>query len=295
MKTMILSCLAVAMLATGAKAQMAIGPEGGVNISNYTGFSGGQYLNTTIQTGLRIGGVIQDPISHSFYIERGLFYVLNGYKMDVAGGNASAWVNTAELPLNLLYKFRANGAGDRVFIGIGPYLAFNLTGRYKISALSVDRRLSFGSDDHDDMKIVDFGAGANIGYQIGNGVFIRAHAQMGFVNLKPYGDANNAIYNTNYGVTVGYLFMHEMKSHGHMHGHRGCDGDRDMECCHHGRERSRDMGCCHHGGECHHDSDCCRHHSCCHHSGGCHHEEMGDKHEGHDHEGMEKHEDTMNK
>jgi outer membrane protein with beta-barrel domain len=291
MKKMILSCLAAAVLATGAKAQMAIGPEGGINISNYTGFSGGQYLNTTIQTGIRIGGVVQDPISHSFYIERGLFYVMNGFKMDVPAGNASARINTAELPLNLLYKFHANRAGDRVFIGIGPYLAFNMTGRYKVTAASVDRKLSFGSDDHDDMKIVDFGAGASIGYQVGNGVFIRAHAQMGFVNLKPYGDENNALYNTNYGVTIGYLFMHDMKPHGHMmHGRRGagCDRDRDMEGCHHGRENHRDMGCCRH-----HDCDRCRHHSCCHNSGSCHHEEMNDKHE--DHENMEKHDEMMNK
>ena len=238
MKTTILSCLAIALLATGANAQFAIGPEAGVNISNYTGFSGGQYLNTTIQTGVRVGGVLQDPINHSFYIERGLFYVMNGYRMDVPAGNASARVNTAELPLNLLYKFRENNGGDRIFIGFGPYLAFNLTGRYKISDGSVDRKLSFGSDNADDLKIVDFGAGINAGYQVGNGVFIRAHAQIGFVNLKPYGDENNAIRNTNYGVTIGYLFSksmgHDKGQHGnnyhHMHHHmHHCHCDR---CCH---------------------------------------------------------------
>lgn len=222
MKKIVLSCLAVAAIATCANAQFAIGPEAGLNISNYTGFASGDNLHTDNQLGGRIGLVMQNDINHYFYIERGLYYVMNGYRRDLPEGTASVRVNTAELPLNLQYKFRANSTGDRVFIGIGAFLAFNFSGSYAVQDASIDRSLSMGSDQHDDLKVVDFGFGAHAGYQVSNGVIIRAHVQRGIVNLKPYGDLNNAVYSMNFGLSVGYLFMpcSDDMHHHHGHGHR---------------------------------------------------------------------------
>lgn len=216
MKKIILSfCFLATFVAT--QAQTTYGPMIGINFSNYTGKSGGVTQSTDMKIGGRIGGIVDFGLSDNISLQPGIFYVMNGYKTSVLGIDVSASVNTIEVPINVEYKFGTPG-GNRFFVGIGPYVGMNIGGTIKVSgsflgvSVSDSKSIRIGSDTSSaDMKALDMGLGLNVGYQLSQGWIVKAHYQMGFMNLMPSGDENNSMKNYNFGVSVGYLFGDKTK------------------------------------------------------------------------------------
>jgi len=215
MRTFILSaCLLAATV--GAQAQLTFGPEVSLIGSNYTGKADGQSSNTKSIVSFRAGAVLDAPISDHFSIQPAVLYVMNGFKSDIVIANASVHVNTLEIPVNVMYKIDVPGDGH-LFVGLGPYIAYNMGGKYKESdsySGTQTGSLNIGSGPLDDLKVFDFGLGINAGYQLTNGLFLRVFYQKGLLNLDPQGNSNNYIRSTNYGVGVGMLFG---GNHTHAH------------------------------------------------------------------------------
>jgi outer membrane protein with beta-barrel domain len=215
MKRIILSLASVAMIATAANAQLAIAPELGLNMANLTGKSGGSSVGTSMKAGVAVGAVIDLGITDNIYFQPGLFYEMTGCKF-TGTPTAKYNINTITIPLNFEYKTGEEG-GSRFFVGIGPYIGYNISGTYSIDAAggipSSSGTLKIGSakpdasgNGGDDIKALDFGAGVNVGYLLANGFYARVHYQMGFAELNPVGDANNSMKASGLGVTVGYYF-----------------------------------------------------------------------------------------
>ena len=80
MKRISLSLLLLTAIANVSMAQIALGPEAGINLSNYTGESQGQSVSTSARLGVRVGGIADIGISSHLYMQPGIFYVMNGYK-----------------------------------------------------------------------------------------------------------------------------------------------------------------------------------------------------------------------
>ena len=210
MKKLILSLLAVATIATNSKAQLAIAPELGLNMSNITGKSMGTDLNLNMKAGLAIGANVDFGLTDNISLQPGLYYLMNGAK--ASQGDGSINISTLQIPVNVEYKFGEEG-GNRFFVGIGPYIGYNLSATAKGGGNSVTWKI--GSDkDNDQLKAMDFGLGLNVGYLLTNGFFVRAHYQMGLTNLDPIGDADNSMKSSAIGLTVGYYFNHSDKHKG---------------------------------------------------------------------------------
>ena len=210
MKKPILILLALLASGTFLRAQISWGPEAGLNGSNYISKLGGNTISTTAKLGVRVGGVVDMGLGNNLAFEPGLFYLMNGYKLSYAGATETANINTLEIPLNILFKIGEPGRG-RFWFGLGPYLAFNLSGNVKVPGFnggsSISESLKFGSTaGTDEMKSSDFGVGFNVGYQLADGLFLRAGYQKGVKNLVPGGNGNNSQTSSNFSVTVGYLF-----------------------------------------------------------------------------------------
>jgi len=215
MKKIILSLLCIAAIGTTAKAQLAIAPELGLNMANITGKSDGTTVNTKMKAGIGLGAVIDLGLTDNIYFQPGLFYEMTGCSFtDEPTGKYS--INTITIPLNFEYKTGKEG-GNRFFVGIGPYIAVNFSGTYSFDALGGYSSGSSGSlkigsaktdpntgTGGDDVKALDLGAGINIGYLVANGFYFRLHYQIGFTNLDPDGDANNTMYSSAFGATVGF-------------------------------------------------------------------------------------------
>jgi len=106
------------------------------------------------------------------------------------------------------------------FVGIGGYAAYNLSGTVTPASAGT---FSIGSDPTDNLKALDIGLVANIGYQLENGIFFRARSQYGFTNLQPQVadptvvlSYTPSIYTRAYSLEIGYFFGHKAKHIRHI-------------------------------------------------------------------------------
>jgi hypothetical protein len=212
MKPIILSLLFIATMHVAANAQISLGPEVGFVESNYKGQSMGNTDNTSVKLGFDIGGVVSIRMVGGLFIQPGLLYVRNGAEFPNGAGSMS--INTLEVPVNLLYKFAKPGR-DGLFVGLGPYIARNLSGVNKQTDPIYGNSTSsvaIGTDPNTDaMKPFDLGLGFNAGYGLMHGFFVCIHYQVGLVNLTPGGNAQNTLQSMNFGMSAGYLFWSHAK------------------------------------------------------------------------------------
>jgi len=196
------------------KRGIAFGPELGLNMANmafkYSASGTTTKTKTTFKPGLAVGGVVDFGFTNNIYLQPGLFFLMNGCNFSASGSgvysspSGSYNLNTIQLPINFLFKLSKPGK-NRIFFGIGPYVAYNIGGTSKSGSSSTT--LKIGSDQtKDNVKALDLGAGINAGYQFAMGLLIRAHYQMGFANLTPGGNSSNSSTTSAIGLTVGYLF-----------------------------------------------------------------------------------------
>ena len=212
MKKVFLSLFSLAALASTSQAQLAIAPELGLNMATINGKSGGVSQTTSMKAGLGVGAVVDVAITDNITFQPGLFYEMTGFKQSVMGTDVKVNINTLTIPLNFQYCFGEDNVG--FFVGIGPYLGYNISGNISGTGSGGSTTLNIGSKKPDpttgaggdDIKALDFGAGLNLGYRMSNGFFARAHYQMGLANLDVMADADNTMHTSAFGVTVGYFF-----------------------------------------------------------------------------------------
>jgi|GEM_PF-3021889 len=182
---------------TQANAQRA--PEAGLNMSTYSNIPG------PAKTGIRIG-VTQNMIylSENVFLQPSLFYVLNGtnytapyapsnnYYVTLRRTDEKITVHTLEIPLNIMYK---HGAPDEsgFFLGAGILLNINLAEKYNA-----------GETQYDHFDLLEFGLGANAGYQFSTNRFIRARAQRSLGSSEKTSVYSLPGLNRSYGITIGY-------------------------------------------------------------------------------------------
>ena len=182
--------------------------EAGLVSSGYYGKSGGLGLYAADKWGGRFGAGFDTKISNHVSAQAGGVFIMNGYNQNTAKGDLTFALNTFEVPLNFIYKLD-KPLGNRLFIGIGPYIAINMFGKktYKpLDSTAYSWQINAGSDTRDDIKLFDFGAGVQAGYEFEKGLFFRVFYQTSLINMNTNGNDNNILKNKNSGVSIGYLF-----------------------------------------------------------------------------------------
>jgi hypothetical protein len=206
MKSLLLAVLLFSVVISAVDAQVAIGPEGSLLFSNYSIRSGGQSVSTTAVFGAGLGCIFSIPLTRDLNLQPAIDYVLNGLKYSVPYQTIVEKVNTLQVPIEVIYKF-GKPNGDRLYLGLGPYMARNLSGSDNASGYGGGTtNLNIGTGDNDDLKPFDFGISADFGFQPSSGIFLHLHYQRGFTSLTPQGGTENTRFSTNYGVAIGYLF-----------------------------------------------------------------------------------------
>ena len=124
------------------------------------------------------------------------------------GATSNIRFNDLELPLNFIY--RAPGTGGHFVAGLGPTLAYALSGRetYKYNGETNSGKIDFGSGD-DKLKPLEFGGNMLIGYEWKGGFFVQANYNMGFTSLLNYSQnsgTSNYWKNNYFGLRIGCFF-----------------------------------------------------------------------------------------
>ena len=206
MKNIGLTILTIALTATIACAQ--VGAELGLNMANMAIKSKAGTAKTSYKPGFAIGIPADIALGPHMYFQPGAFFEMSGCKF--AGPPTGKYaINTVTIPLNFEYK-SGEKCGSRFFVGIGPYIGYNVGGSYGTDAYgfvpATDVTLKIGTGKEDQLKALDIGAGINFGYILKVRLYARAHYQMGFTDLNPAADGTNTVKTSAFGITLGYLF-----------------------------------------------------------------------------------------
>ena len=234
MKKLILSFVLLAMITLAANAQVSFGIQAGANLGFgkastdfvFTGYPSA-YTNDP-KVGALIGFLAEVPFGKIAFRPE-LNFIQKGSKSGVFSTiEVKRTLNYIELPLNVVYKLPV-GAGN-FFFGLGPALAFGISGKDKISDPSdpTDPDFNRTADVKFDGKKLDninngngdanshlkrFDAGLNIlaGYKLPMGVFFRIAYTHGFMDIDP--DKDNAdpsdrrsYKNRGLSFGIGYMF-----------------------------------------------------------------------------------------
>ena len=189
-------------------------------------------LTSKPKFGFLIGVIGEIPFGSKFAFRPELNFIQKGSKPSIFesfnGSNIEQDItlNYIELPLNVVFK--ANVGSGNFFFGLGPALAFGISGKDKISYpydpsdpdLNRTAKVNFDgkkSDDITDPKDMDlhlkrFDVGANIlaGYKLGNGLFFKLGYNYGFMNIDP-NDGNkdaqdrSTYKNRGFNICIGYM------------------------------------------------------------------------------------------
>jgi hypothetical protein len=217
MKMRLIVLLVFTIVTTGvAMAQLSFGIRGGVNLQNVNGkdFEGDK-LENDLTPGFHAGVDVEIPVAPDFYFQPGLLFSTKGAS-DTEGKLNLGYV---ELPLHFLYKPML-GSG-KLIIGLGPYVAYGVTGKIKPDEGS-DIDIKFKSDLSEEdlinelegeafhLKAFDAGADIFFGYQFAFNLYVQLNAQLGLLDIYPNYDNDEedetVFKNTGFGLSLGYRF-----------------------------------------------------------------------------------------
>jgi hypothetical protein len=191
-----------------ATAHAQVGFELGLNMANLAIKENNTSVPTKFKPGFAIGIPAGIMVSPHVYFEPGLFYDMTGCKL-TGPPTGKYSINTITFPLNIEFK-TGEKCGGRFFIGLGPFIGYNVGGSVTTDAYGVEpsttTTLAIGTAKTDNLKMIEVGAGINFGYQLKKRIYARAHYQIGLTDLNPNSDGNNTLKSSAFGVTVGYLF-----------------------------------------------------------------------------------------
>lgn len=205
-KMRIMLVAAMLVMVTAVSAQMNLGIKGGVNMSN---FYGDELNDNNVKIGFHIGLAADYDFAYNSAIQTGLFFTTKGAKYNNTVGELSGDVNVnpmyMQLPVHYAYKIDVS-PGTRVVLHAGPYAAFGVGGKSKISGSlgSVGAEIEtdvFGDDGF--LKRFDAGLGLGVGAEFGP-LLLDLGWDMGLVNIVDSSEGD--LKNQNAYLSVGYRF-----------------------------------------------------------------------------------------
>lgn len=222
-KTVFLIAIAIICLIPALHAQdnnrITFGIRAGVNFQNFNGKdSQGDKLKNDMIVGFNTGVNVELPIAPDFLLQPGLLFSVKGTKNTEGSATGKLTADYLELPVNFIFK-PVLGSG-RLLLGFGPYIAYAVAGKVKISdsGTDVEKKIKFENtlsasqlvDGEYYMKPFDAGANLLAGYEFGSGISFQLNVQLGLLKTNPgyEGDSEDkrSVKNTGFGISAGYRF-----------------------------------------------------------------------------------------
>jgi hypothetical protein len=199
---------------TGQAQKSRVGITLGPTFSNLYGNGVGQTANDGMKAGFTLGLVMQTPLCGHFDFLPGLYYVQKGRVSQEAIGivksKKSIGLRYVEVPFDFVYN--TNPGGTNFFIGAGPYAAFNVPSKNitKVSGSKTESDVIFGNTSASDVRGIDYGAQAIIGFRIKSNWSLSANYDFGIRNLYPTGEGG-VIRNGSFAFQLGVMINNKKK------------------------------------------------------------------------------------
>ena len=172
-------------------------------------FYGDELDDNNVKIGFHIGLAADYDFAYNSAIQTGLYFTTKGAQYSSSIGEASGDVTVnpmyLQLPVHYAYKIDVS-PGTRVVLHAGPYAAYGVGGKSKLSGSVGDISAEtegdvFGDDGF--LKRFDAGLGLGVGAEFGP-LLLDLGWDMGLVNIAD--SDNNDIKNQNAYLSVGYRF-----------------------------------------------------------------------------------------
>jgi Outer membrane protein beta-barrel domain len=163
-----------------------------------------------LHLGFALGVVADVSLGEQFSFQPALNILQKGGKdnqtMNGVIYKSAITLNYLELPLNFVYHDK--GKKGHFIAGIGPSLAYALSGKAKISSgdQTESVKLKIGNGTDDDLKPFEFGGNVLAGYESSNGIFVTVNYNFGLSNVST--DSQSTLKNSYFGLRIGYLLHH---------------------------------------------------------------------------------------
>ena len=178
-----------------------IGIEAGINEAFLN--QSGHFNNPVL--GLRAGAFVYIPVAGHFVIQPGLSFAMNGgTNMDGSILLNTYRYNSLELPLNFGFRYGHHKVRRTTFIGVGPFVSYNLGGTNKDEQGGGTDNLSIGNEANNDFRPFDYGIGLSTSDEYAFGLFIRTRFQYGLANMSPDTEFGT-VHSFSLGIQIGYL------------------------------------------------------------------------------------------
>jgi hypothetical protein len=208
MKRIILPVLAFTLIFSFTiHAQKArIGFSAGATLAQAKTEVDNQKDKSDLHLGFTLGVVTDISLGKQFSFQPALNFVQKGGKENqtINGVNYKSTItlNDLELPLNLIY--RSKGEKGHFIAGIGPSLAYALSGKVKISSggQTESAKLKIGNGTEDDLKPFELAGNVLAGYESNKGLFVTLNYNIGLSNIST--DASSTWKNSYFGLRIGY-------------------------------------------------------------------------------------------
>lgn len=181
--------------AIGVNAQIiSLGIKAEANGSNFllSDMSGAKSM---MGTGGTFGGFIKLDLLDNLALQPEILFNYQTSKIKVSDVKNDFEYMGLEIPVYVMGQWTVS-SGHRFFAGVGPYVGFGLSAKYKDPDINLY--------DSDEFQRLDFGAKAMIGFEFANGIQINAGYKLGLLNLKKEGDGKMLTEVMSLGV--GYRF-----------------------------------------------------------------------------------------
>lgn len=191
----------IALLVTSSIMVFAQAPKfgfkAGVNLNNVSTNDHDLKHELAGRTSIHLGVITDFKMSKSLSFQPQLLFSGRGAKVAHDDHSDVYAFNSLEIPLNFTYR---KNAAKGVFLGVGPSLGYNLSGKVKGDHDSED--IEFGSAEGE-IKRFDLGLNAILGYQFSNKYFVSTNYSSGLSN---WSNNSNATWRNNIlGISVGFF------------------------------------------------------------------------------------------
>ncbi len=200
-KIIFAAAAALSLMAGAAQAQTSFGLEAGLNLTSLGGKVVSESTNSGIMAGARVGGVADIMLTDAIYFRPGIQFSLMGGK-NGDFHDLSFNINYLQIPLNVLYKLGEEGS-NRFYFGLTPYVGVALGGKVKSGSSSEDLKIG-DKEGEDDIKRLDFGLGAKVGYEFSMGFGVDASFNQGLSNV--FTTSGFDLKNRNISIGLNYFF-----------------------------------------------------------------------------------------
>ena len=188
-------------LAQVSAQNVSFGVKAEANTSNFI-LSDLDPVESKLGFGASVGGFAKFDLTENFAVQPELLFHFKNSTTESGNDEDNFHYWGAEIPVYALGQW--NCGNGKFLAGVGPYVALGFNAEYDDSDFDLYEEI--GNTDESTLRRFDFGFGATLGYEFGNGIQINAGYKLGVLDAMDAGRNDASMLPQTISLGFGYRF-----------------------------------------------------------------------------------------